>query len=448
MSYLTITAFVLLVLEIPLGLSFARNEQERLQTHIERDARVLATLVEDTLHEDAPLDNTVIKDYQSNSGGRVLVTDAQGISIADSDGTVGRSYATRTEVATALTGQVATGERFSKTLKKDLTYVAVPVASGGTVYGVVRITFPSSEVNARARSYWLILASLAVVVLGTVTLVGFIIARSVTRPVKALALASHAFASGDLSARAPTSNGPPELRGLGVSFNQMTHRIEELVQAQQAFVADASHQLRTPLTALRLRLENLEESVDPEIKGEVDAAIAETVRLATLVNQLLHLARTESTGGETAETIDLVAAIKDRQETWAPLADENGVELKIDCPARASVSLTPGAIEQILDNLLANAIEVAPQGTNISIRLVNSVDAVQIHVIDEGPGMNAEQRQWAFNRFWRGAGTTGPDGSGLGLAIVAQLSEVNGGQAGLSPGPNGGLDAWVRFPIS
>lgn len=69
MSYLTITAFVLLVLEIPLGLSFARNEQERLQTHIERDARVLATLVEDTLHEDAPLDNTVIKDYQSNSGG-------------------------------------------------------------------------------------------------------------------------------------------------------------------------------------------------------------------------------------------------------------------------------------------------------------------------------------------------------------------------------------------
>ena len=445
-SYLSITAFVLLVLEIPLALSFATNEREQLTANIERDARVLATIVEDTLQHGEPLNNKAIIDYQTTSGARVLVTDGRGISVADSDVAVGRDYSTRPEIIAAMTGRVSSGERFSKTLDSDLVYVAVPVASGGTIFGVVRITFPASKVDARIRRYRLGLGLLAVVVLSAVTLVGFLLARSVTRPVQALETASSALAGGDLSSRAPPSPGAPELRRLSERFNQMASRIEELITAQRAFVADASHQLRTPLTALRLRLENLEDSVDAELREDLDAAIAEVARLTGLVDQLLRLARTETVTPGPSETMDLAGAIRERRDTWDPLAIERGLTLTAECSGTCEVSVTPGVVEQILDNLLANAIEVAPRGTSIALRAVGTLDAVALHVVDQGPGMSDEQRRRAFDRFWRGPATAGRDGSGLGLAIVRQLAQESGGEAGLSPGSDTGLDAWVRFP--
>lgn len=447
-SYLSITAFVLLVLEIPLALTFANSEREQLSTNLERDARVLATLVEDSLQQGSSVDESLIKNYQATSRARVLITDHVGISVADSDAPQGRDYSTRPEVAQALSGRMSSGKRYSRTLEEELVYVAVPVASGGKVFGTVRVTYPSKSVENRIQSHRLGLLLLALIVLGAVALIGFILALSVTRPVAALEIASAALASGDWSTRAAQSGGAPELRRLGEHFNQMASRIEVLIKVQQDFLADASHQLRTPLTALRLRLENLEGSTDDPTRDEIAAAIDEVGRLTSLVDQLLRLARTETQVSDDNQTVDLAEVIRERQESWGPYAAERDVALKVVTSGSTNVRVSPGSLEQVIDNLLSNAIEVAPSGSSITMSAIRDDNVIALHVVDEGPGMTEEQRSRAFDRFWRGPGTTGPKGTGLGLAIVRRLAEASHGEVGISPGPGGGLDVWVRFPVA
>ena len=226
-----------------------------------------------------------------------------------------RSFATRPEFRAALRGDYATGVRHSSTLGYDLLYVAVPIASGGAVHGAVRITYPTSELDRRIRSYWLVLAGIAAVVLAVAALIGVRFARWIRSPLEGLEQAAAEAGAGDLGARAPVPEGPPELRQLALEFNDMVARVEGLVSAQQAFVADASHELRTPLTALRLRLENLERHVGDDGRPSLDAAAVEVGRLSGLVDELLALARADA-GTAPAEKIDLAEVARARLEGW------------------------------------------------------------------------------------------------------------------------------------
>ena len=310
LSYVGLAVLILLVLEVPLGIAYGRNERNDLTGKVERDAVAIASLSEDALQGRgslAPLDALAAR-YRRDTGGRVVLVDRQGVSVVDSGAAVPRDFATRPEIAAALKGKVATGVRHSNTLGTNLLYVAEPVASGGVVHGAVRITYPTSAVDARVTRYWLMLAAIAALVLALAAVVGLVLARSVTRPLQALEQAAGEAGGGDLSVRAPEA-GPPEVRSLAVSFNEMVRRLEELVGAQEVFVADASHQLRTPLTALRLRLEN----------GDVDGALPEVERLSRLVDGLLALARAEAAP---AEPVELAAAVADRLDAFAPVAAE------------------------------------------------------------------------------------------------------------------------------
>jgi signal transduction histidine kinase len=446
LSYLSITAFVLLIIELPLGVTFARAERDRLVAAVERDATVLATVVEDTLEAGATSGlDPVAAGYQDRTGGRVVVVDRAGITVADSDPPIPgrRDLSTRPEIAAALRGQHTVGSRSSSTLGSSFLYVAVPVASQGRVYGAVRITYPTSTVETRIRRVWLALAGVAVVVLAVVALVGFALARSTTRPIQALEQATTAVARGQLEARAPTDQGPPEVRRLAAAFNDMAARLGRLLTTERAFVADASHQLRTPLTALRLRLENLEATIPATAADDLRAAAAETGRLARLVDGLLTLARAEATPTR-RQVADLAAVVTDRQAAWAPLAAEQDVQLTAPPTPAAPVWAVPGALEQVLDNLLANALRVAPAGSQIQLAIRQAGEWVELHVTDQGPGMPTGQRQRAFDRFWRGPASD-REGSGLGLAIVRQLLEASGGTAELHPNPDGGLDAVARL---
>jgi signal transduction histidine kinase len=445
LSYLSITAFVLLIIEVPLGVTFARAERDRLVAAVERDATVLATVVEDTLEAGATsgLDR-VAAGYQAHTGGRVVVVDRSGVTVADSDPPAPgrRDLSTRPEIA-ALRGEHTAGSRSSSTLGGAFLYVAVPVASQGRIHGAVRITYPTSTVDARVRRVWLALAGVAAVVLGVVAVVGFALARSTTRPLRALEQATTAAAGGQLQARAPIDQGPPEVRRLAATFNDMAARLSRLLDSQRAFVADASHQLRTPLTALRLRLENLAATTPAAAAGDLRAAVAETGRLARLVDGLLALARAEADPTH-RQVVDLAAVVADRRVAWAPLAAEQEVELTVHPTSATPVWAAPGALEQVLDNLLANALRVAPVGSRIELAIRPAGASVELHVTDQGPGMPADQRQRAFDRFWRGPAAD-RDGTGLGLAIVRQLLEASGGAAELRPNPGGGLDAVARL---
>ncbi|MCC7078972.1 MAG: HAMP domain-containing protein [Acidimicrobiia bacterium] len=443
LTYLTITAVVLVTLEVPLGIIFARNERERLAVDLERDAVVMASLVEDSLEHGTAGDFTPLVDrYVDRTGARVVIVDADGVSIADNEAAVGRSFASRPEIAAALDGRRETGQRYSVTLGEELFYVAVPVASGGNVYGAVRISFPTSEVEGRIRRTWLGLAALGLVVLACVAVVGALLARSVTRPVRELEEASRRLASGDLGSRAATDSGPREIRSLSKSFDDMADQIEELIASQRAFVADASHQLRTPLTALRLRLENME-ATEEVGADEYEAAVAEVERLGVLVDQVLRLTAAERPH-QALDEVDISDVLRVRCDAWEAIAAARGVGLETDLGRDEKVAVVHGALEQMVDNLLDNAIRFSPAGSAVRVRVEPDGRWTYIHVEDEGPGMSEAEAHRAFDRFWR-ANRSEKTGTGLGLAIVRELARAGGGDASLGRGAGGGVDAVLRL---
>jgi signal transduction histidine kinase len=243
------------------------------------------------------------------------------------------------------------------------------------------------------------------------------------------------------------------VRALGDSFDDMAARLEELVDAQDAFVADASHQLRTPLTALRLRLENVQAGVDPD---SVDAALDEVGRLSRLVDGLLALARAERRSGG-IDAVDLRDVLLERQAMWQPLAGERGVEIVVEPATVAAVAdCDRDRVSQVVDNLLANALDVSAPGTSVVLTCGRVDGMAELHVRDHGPGMTADERAHAFDRFWRAdasPATRNRDGdsdalggSGLGLSIVAKLVKTEGGGVTLDAAPGGGIDAVVRLP--
>jgi len=447
-SYLALAIVVLALLEIPLGISYARNERHDLSTNVERDAVALASLAEDALEQRASAPPAVVRlarRYQRDTGGRVVVVDAQGRALVDSESQgVGADFSSRPEIAAALDGTVATGTRHSNTLGTDLLYVAVPAASGGIVHGAVRITYPTSEVDERVRRYWLVLAAIAAVVLAVAVALAGGFARWIVRPLSRVEEAAGEVAAGNLNVRVPAT-GPPELRRLAGSFNEMVVQLGSLLHSQEQFVADASHQLRTPLTALRLRLENLARDGDGRREGEFEGALEELERLSALVDGLLTLARADRAASTPAE-LDVASGLGERVDAWSALAEEQQVRLVARVEGRLHALATPGRLEQVLDNLLANALEVAPTGSDIELTAARSGPWVEIRIRDRGPGMSSEEIAHAFDRFWRGGADEA--GFGLGLAIVQRLVHADGGEIELRPREGGGLDAILRLRAS
>jgi signal transduction histidine kinase len=304
--------------------------------------------------------------------------------------------------------------------------------------------------HARIRNNWIALGLFGLGVLALASALGALLARSLTRPLEGIEAAVAAVGAGRLSERAPVARGPAELMALGETVNEMADRLEELVHTQRAFLADASHQLRTPLTALRLRLENLEDTLGPEQGAELAPALAEADRLSRIVDGLLTLARSEGGVRPAREVVDVESVLRDRAEAWGALAEERQVTLTCELPAAGAhesalrALACPGHLEQMLDNLLANALEATPSGGKVSLGALRLAERVEVHVIDDGPGMSAADRTRAFDRFWRREGAP-HGGTGLGLAIVAQLARISGGTAWLDAAPGGGVDAVVRL---
>lgn len=447
-TYLGLALLILAVLEIPLGIVNGRNESRDLETKVQNDAISFASVAEDVLERGPNPRPSAIRalavsalDYSKN-GGRVVIVNKRGVAIIDTNPLAGgpQNFSNRPEIAAALRGKpLPPGTRYSKTLHQTLLYVAVPTfavsaSSKPTVSGAVRITFPTSAVEARVWRYWLFLLAIGGTVLAAAALVGFRFARWVSSPLAQLESAAAVAGGGDLAARADEQAGPPEVRSLASTFNHMVAELEQLVSSQEDFVADASHQLRTPLTALRLRLEIIGGELTETGRADLERALEEVERLSRLVDGLLALARAEVSP---PERVDLAKLVDDRIEAWSALSAEQDVKLEANVKGTALAGAD--RLGQVLENLLSNALTVSPRGSTISV----SGSRGELHVIDEGPGMSAEERERAFDRFWR-SGDAGT-GSGLGLAIVKRLIEIDGGSVELRAAPGGGLDAVIRL---
>jgi signal transduction histidine kinase len=346
---------------------------------------------------------------------------------------------------TQLAAQVVhTGHAFTGTIGSQ-AIAAVPVRNvgylTGSVLGAVVLGRSTAPLNRQIAALWVFIGTICVVAMIGAALLAFGLARWVNRPLKGLDSAARRLADGDLEIRAKVESGPKELRRLGATFNTMAGRLEALVHGNRAVIADVSHQLRTPLAALRLRLDLLAADTDPETGHELAGAMDEVARLSRLVDGLLTVARAENVV-PVPVAVNVTEVARERVVAWHPVADDRSIVL-VAVPAKPVLAwIGEGHLEQILDNLIANALDALSPGHMVRLSTTATATGARITVSDNGPGMSAEDRERAFLRF----STSSPNGTGLGLAIVHRLAISNGGTARLDETPGGGLTVTLDFP--
>ena len=336
------------------------------------------------------------------------------------------SYASRPEIGDVLrTGQPVQGERHSDVLDEDLLFTAVPVVSGDRTVGAVRITQSVDAVNTEVRTDVLALIGVGILAIALGLGLAWLLAGSLARPLRGLARTAHRVAGGDLDARARVE-GSSEQREVATAFNDMTARLARALRSQREFVANASHQLRTPLTGLRLRLETAAlKSRDPEVERELLAAERETERLAKLLTELLMLARERER--PEPERLSVAEVAEAAAERWEGPAGSSGHRLSAGGDGAPVVAATDADLAVILDNLIENALNYSPGGTTVAIEWGAAGDTAWVAVLDEGPGIEPGERDQVFERFYRGAASRGgAAGTGLGLSVVEALARALG----------------------
>jgi two-component system OmpR family sensor kinase len=240
---------------------------------------------------------------------------------------------------------------------------------------------------------------------------------------------------------------PQELQPLATSLNDLLARLDAALGAQRRFTADAAHELRTPLAALKLQLDLARRAADPAARAaafdDLDAGMS---RAAHLVDQLLTLARVEPESlAERAIDVDLVQLAKDAIVARAPVAADKGVDLGLARAEPAHVRGDPASLAILMANLIDNALRHTPGGGRVDVAVADGMRPT-FSVADTGPGIAPDERERVFDRFYRGATTAGA-GSGLGLSIVKRIADAHHARLRLDTSPGGsGLLIEVRFP--
>jgi signal transduction histidine kinase len=429
-----VLVLAIVALEVPLIISL----RDRVDAEVKSQSRSQAELVAATIDPRRPGElGEATTALAQRLRGRVIVVGPGGRLLADSAGTerIGSDYGNRPEIATALGGDVAQERRASESLGQEILATAAPVVRAGDVVGAIRVT---QSVDAVNRATWR--ATLGLVVIGALVLLlglaaGAVIAGQVAGPVRRLDLAARTVAEGDLSARAKVE-GSTEQQRLAGTFNDMTARIERLVDSQRDFIADASHQLRTPLSGLRLRLEEARAaSHEPDAHAEIDAALAELDRLSAIISELLVLSQAGEVDAP-PEHVDLEDAAHRAAARWDGTAGG-----RVAADGGAGEGFCPSAdLDRTLDALIENALHYG----NGEVLVRSAPGAVE--VLDRGPGLAPDELTAVFERFHRGrAGRAGPAGTGLGLPIARELARRWGGDVTLANREGGGAVATISF---
>lgn len=254
------------------------------------------------------------------------------------------------------------------------------------------------------------------------------------RPLTRLRDRIEARREGDLSPIA-LRRVPEELRPLTEAFNSMLTRMQHNVAAQRRFIADAAHQMRTPLTGLKTQAQLAVRETDPaELRHALRQILMGADRASHLVDQLLSLARAEASGHsqQTLVALDLEHLLREVVETWVVHALEKCIDLGYEPAGTVFIQGNAFLLREMVNNLLDNALRYTPAGGRVTARVVAQGDFALLEIEDSGPGISDEESQKVFDRFYRVEGTDS-EGSGLGLAIVREIAEVHQGAASLRP---------------
>ncbi len=331
---------------------------------------------------------------------------------------------------------------------------SIPIVSGGTTVGYLfspdgmSLNPGNAQVVFARLNRGVLLAGIISAALGLV--VSLALAYTLLRPVRALTVAAQKLAEGDLSQRVEV-RGDDELATLGHTFNQMADSLQQAEESRRAMTADIAHELRTPLAVQRANLEALQDGVYPLSVDNLDPVIDQNLLLTHLVEDLRTLALADAGQIELERTpTDLVALLGRVVERFQPQAANQQVSLIISPPVVAlpQVLLDPIRLEQILTNLLSNALRYTPPGGLVELAVDSTATTALVRVHDSGPGIPPEALPYIFGRFYRvdKSRTRLEGGSGLGLAIARQLARAHGGDLTVANHPTGGAVFTLILP--
>ena len=408
------TTLVVIAFAIPLGALVRSVARDRAIAAAERDAAALAPVLAVT--GDAELLAAALERTGTGADGRLTVWVGDAV-LGD------RTPADADALDLARERQAA----FTRSHDGDLELWS-PVVTERAEVSVIRARIPASLLDDGVRTAWAALAAVAVGLVAAAVVVADRLARSLTADATALAATARSLAGGDPAAR--VEPGPtPELAQAGLALNLLADRIVELRTAERERVADLSHRLRTPLTALRLEAES---SASPGVVAGVD-------RLEAAVTELVRAARRPLHDSPVPGRCDLVEVVRERAEFWSPLADDDGRPWSSVLPSEpVPVGVAADEVAAAIDALVGNVFAHTPDGTAYAIDLTLDGEVAVLTVHDAGPGVG---RADAVTR-----GVTGRGSTGLGLDIARRAAADGGGTLEIGAGPLGGASVSLRLP--
>ncbi len=485
---LTYIALVLLglgglLLWIGRQLDEARIEQA--EHELELEALLMANALQDPLEKWQEGEDLLgqglqrwVQAYAQSLHTRVTVLNPELLVIFSSEETVPVHFEdTHPELVAARARLEQHDIRWDEWNREERLFVAAPVLKEGKeLIGVLQLSIPTAPLYADIRDMWLRLTMTGGIILLLTVLVSLILVRQVVEPIGNITKVTEAIAAGDLDRRVEL-RGPDEIRRLGDAFNRMTDQVQAMLLRQQAFVSNASHELRSPLTSLWLRVELLQRHgwTDPALAQHYLTEIEkEIVHMRQMIEHLLMLSRLDE-GKEWPRTaLDLAPLLYELAEEMTPLMQTAGLHLEMDVPPHLPpVIASTDAMRIVLRNLLDNAIKYTPAGGHIRLECAVSEGElwgeekqhktaaasrvalsarrwVLLKVVDTGRGIAAEDLPHIFERFYRGkeARLYGQSGAGLGLALVRAIVESLGGQITVESTPGQGSCFTVWLPAA
>ncbi|OON75168.1 sensor histidine kinase [Streptomyces tsukubensis] len=463
---IVLLAGVLLALGFPLAVSEAAGEQQNVVVDRIDDTARFASLAQYVTRGPSPvgsrttyggderqetLQNELTRYYGVYGikagvffrGDRTLSPAPEAMAAAPAGWTLSEGDEVRSAFEEALNGRRSPDPRQVWPWQRGRVVVASPVVRDGDVIAVVVTDSPTGQMRSKILHGWLFIAAgesaaMLLAVGAALRLTGWVL-----RPVRVLDATTHDIATGRLKSRVAATGGPPELRRLAHSFNEMADNVEDVLEQQRAFVADASHQLRNPLAALLLRIELL--ALDLPEGNEVIAAVrTEGKRLGQVLDDLLGLALAEHAAADLKLT-DIGALAAERVASWRPYAAEHGVRLTERCPAITGWA-DPVALSSALDAVIDNALKFTPEGEPVTVEVVRTGEAVSVVVTDAGPGLTDDELARVGDRFWRSGRHQNVQGSGLGLSIAKALLTAGGGSLSYAHHSPTGLQVTLTVP--
>ncbi|AGB23530.1 signal transduction histidine kinase [Mycobacterium sp. JS623] len=436
-------------LAVPLTLSLADRRTAALAA--ERD-RQLAALADAAASPDTPLQRLVDR-YSEVYGEGLLIVDSDGHTLA-SRGLDVSDPGVSTATTHALVDAPASQWDPVLPWDRDRLLATAGLRRDGELVGAVVLAVDPKVAARNVAVGWLWVAAGCLVLLVLAVVVGRSLTRWVLRPLDGLERAVAEMTEGIAGPPADVA-GPPELRHFTAAFNTMAQVVWASLDRQRRLIADASHQLRNPLAAVRLRADTLENYLIEDGWPTYSALSAELDRFENLLEQLLRLARAEQVSGSrkvglattAAGSADLADVIAERVAYWQPILDSEDqlLDNRSNHPGPV-VQLARHDVEQLLDVALENALRYAGSGATVTVSTAHAGDAVELIVSDDGCGLPDEDLARAATRFWRAENDGG--GTGLGLAIAAEITAGHGGTISVEKAPEGGVLVRYRLPAA